>query len=943
MAAVDNIFPTEQQRSASPASFLNDSTIQYIAKAVYSFQGENEDDLKFSRGDLIAVRDCRDPNWWSGSLINTDRIGRFPACLVRVAGQYDVPGEVGTLGAGKSIVEALDGVGDSISRESTAQPSMVSNPSGDSGNGSMVRNPSLSELNLEEILLNLAHVEVEVEEYNRNQRERTHSRMSTCTPTPPSTRPDSVNGNAPVPIQGLNIQDSSLLHQSPIQNGFDLDASGSTQYSEDQSNLPNSMVETSGKRTSGSHSVPSRVPTPTMSRPLTAIPNRFTAARTPTPVPAFLDKSRSPLHLRHQSPLGPSRLAAGGSNRHSLPRTSVVDGNVSQSRRFSSDDVQPPNADIQDTSPRPSSRALTGSSYAPRNGSSPLTVRNSTTPPSITPQSQPPEQSTIDHRDAPSLAVPEKDSNSSPTPNLIAPGQAQSQLHSEPSSSLDNPEDSDPSMFSQEFYPNSSLHREFMSPSPIPSNREMDAMSVFSQNLDYRPTVMGDTFYRSSTRAENRPGNGDSGAEFRYTSSTPLPGGTMASRPMTSCTLREKQTKGLNVPTQELPEVPKPDKEEIVMTDGKPTNSEKSITGPSRELSVSQSEVEHQSSVYPPPPSSAMSMYSTSNGRQSRLKPLPPIPKSGPTVGGSTPTEPLGRPSTTTVDPTSDSFQDFHRPAQRDTAGHSGSPTVTDDPNIFDISRMEPASDFTFRESQFQVTYVPAPQPPQPTRHDSFLYDSSASHESGSGDKKTDNGRPLSQPVFPQSAFADSSTGPLTPSPQPSRPVSVALDNPALPPNLSDPSNKTQPAVAYSGFSRLGPDGQPLPTADSTLPPEFGVSQLPPTGPSPFPANATFDRKFSILPGYGTPVGFSGKITSQGFDESTAMGMPYNSVPTGIDPYQQRPTPTNLNCFQVVASSRPVVDLGDKALNLERYNFAKVDKYSRNVRYHSTNLTPDVL
>ncbi|KAJ1651543.1 hypothetical protein IWQ61_007919 [Dispira simplex] len=971
MAAVENILPAEQQRSASPASFHSDSAIQYIAKAVYSFQGENTDDLRFSRGDLIAVRDCRDPNWWTGSLINTNRIGRFPACLVRVAGQYDAPGEVGTLGAGKTMVEVLNNGGDSISRESTAQLSMVSNLSGDSGNNSMVRNPSLSELNLEEILLNLAHVEVEVEEYNRNQRERTYSRMGINTPTPPSIRPDSVNGT--VPVQGLNIQDSGLSRQLPVQNGFDLNVSGSTQYSEDQSTLRSPMAETTGKRTSGSDSAPPRVPTPSMSRPLTSIPNRFTAVRTPTPVPAFLDKSRSPLHLRHQSPLGSSHLAAGGSNRHSLPRTSIVDGNTPQGRRFSSDDVQRPSVDIQDSNPSPTSRISVGSSYAPRNGSSPLTVRNNVTPSSTTSQSQTSEESSIGHLDAHSLVVPESDSLCSPARNVITPSQApvgpsslkqsttgntngstsptlpQSQPSSEPSPSFsaDNSEEFDPSMFSQEFYPNSSLHRGFMSPSPIPVNQEIDAMSVFSQNLDYRPTVLGDTFYRSSTRADNKPGNSGSGAEFRYTSSTPLPGGAMASRPLTSCTLREKRTDSTSEATQELPELPKSDKEEIIVTDGKrtgPASPKESMTGPSREPSVSQSVLEYQSSVYPPPPSSAMSMYSTNSGRQSRLKPLPPIPKCGTAVGGSTPTEPLGRPTSTSMDPSSDSTQDFYRPAHPDTTGHSCSPTVTDDPNIFDISRIEPASDFTFRESQFQVTFVPESQPPQPIHHDSFLYDSSASHESGSfGANKTENGRPLSQPVFPQSVFADSTTGSMAPSPQPSRPLSVALANPSWAPTLSDPSTTTQPAVSYSGFAGLGPDGQPLPTADSTLPPEFGVSQLPPSGPSPFPANAAFDRKFSLLPGYATPVGFSGKITPHGFDESTTLGMPDNSMPTGFDPYQQRPTPTNLNCFQIVGGSRPVVDLGDKALNLERYNFAKVDKYSRNVRYHSTNLTPDIL
>lgn len=53
----------------------------YIVQAEYSFQGENNDELRFKKGDIITVTQREDGGWWEGTL--NEVTGWFPSNYVK--------------------------------------------------------------------------------------------------------------------------------------------------------------------------------------------------------------------------------------------------------------------------------------------------------------------------------------------------------------------------------------------------------------------------------------------------------------------------------------------------------------------------------------------------------------------------------------------------------------------------------------------------------------------------------------------------------------------------------------------------------------------------------------------------------------------------------------------------------------------------------------------
>lgn len=53
----------------------------HTVQAEYSFQGENNDELRFIKGDIITVTQREDGGWWEGTL--NDTTGWFPSNYVK--------------------------------------------------------------------------------------------------------------------------------------------------------------------------------------------------------------------------------------------------------------------------------------------------------------------------------------------------------------------------------------------------------------------------------------------------------------------------------------------------------------------------------------------------------------------------------------------------------------------------------------------------------------------------------------------------------------------------------------------------------------------------------------------------------------------------------------------------------------------------------------------
>ncbi|KAJ1530581.1 hypothetical protein ONE63_005464 [Megalurothrips usitatus] len=54
-----------------------------LVQAVYSFQGKNNDELCFKKGDIITVTQNEEGGWWEGTLATTDKTGWFPSNYVK--------------------------------------------------------------------------------------------------------------------------------------------------------------------------------------------------------------------------------------------------------------------------------------------------------------------------------------------------------------------------------------------------------------------------------------------------------------------------------------------------------------------------------------------------------------------------------------------------------------------------------------------------------------------------------------------------------------------------------------------------------------------------------------------------------------------------------------------------------------------------------------------
>ncbi|XP_034252099.1 rho guanine nucleotide exchange factor 7 isoform X1 [Thrips palmi] len=54
-----------------------------LVQAIYSFQGKNNDELCFKKGDIITVTQKEEGGWWEGTLATTDKTGWFPSNYVK--------------------------------------------------------------------------------------------------------------------------------------------------------------------------------------------------------------------------------------------------------------------------------------------------------------------------------------------------------------------------------------------------------------------------------------------------------------------------------------------------------------------------------------------------------------------------------------------------------------------------------------------------------------------------------------------------------------------------------------------------------------------------------------------------------------------------------------------------------------------------------------------
>lgn len=75
---------TQLCRSSSPRSqdmSEGSGCGQLLVKARFAFQQTNEDELSFSKGDIISVNKQEEGGWWEGSL--NGKTGWFPSNYVR--------------------------------------------------------------------------------------------------------------------------------------------------------------------------------------------------------------------------------------------------------------------------------------------------------------------------------------------------------------------------------------------------------------------------------------------------------------------------------------------------------------------------------------------------------------------------------------------------------------------------------------------------------------------------------------------------------------------------------------------------------------------------------------------------------------------------------------------------------------------------------------------
>lgn len=64
-----------------PQDMSENTGQQLLVKARFNFQQTNEDELTFTKGDIISVSRQEEGGWWEGTL--NGRIGWFPSNYVR--------------------------------------------------------------------------------------------------------------------------------------------------------------------------------------------------------------------------------------------------------------------------------------------------------------------------------------------------------------------------------------------------------------------------------------------------------------------------------------------------------------------------------------------------------------------------------------------------------------------------------------------------------------------------------------------------------------------------------------------------------------------------------------------------------------------------------------------------------------------------------------------
>jgi len=69
--------------SRSQTIYLKDMLNAHeVGRALFDFVAQEDNELSFSRGDLVKVTDTTDQHWWNGKI--HDRVGMFPANYIQV-------------------------------------------------------------------------------------------------------------------------------------------------------------------------------------------------------------------------------------------------------------------------------------------------------------------------------------------------------------------------------------------------------------------------------------------------------------------------------------------------------------------------------------------------------------------------------------------------------------------------------------------------------------------------------------------------------------------------------------------------------------------------------------------------------------------------------------------------------------------------------------------
>ncbi|KAK7057809.1 SH3 domain-containing protein [Favolaschia claudopus] len=63
----------EERQTQGRRKTADGRTILHYVRAAWDFKGEYQDELDFKAGDIIAVTDTSDKDWWSGELLEASK------------------------------------------------------------------------------------------------------------------------------------------------------------------------------------------------------------------------------------------------------------------------------------------------------------------------------------------------------------------------------------------------------------------------------------------------------------------------------------------------------------------------------------------------------------------------------------------------------------------------------------------------------------------------------------------------------------------------------------------------------------------------------------------------------------------------------------------------------------------------------------------------------